>query len=79
MIIVLLTLYSWGHGWNFRLCHEGGDPSCSKYRSGAELEWMGRSGIEVAKWILVQQETRFRVNVATSPSINSLGWWTGPS
>ncbi|MFO1462036.1 MAG: type II secretion system protein GspK [Verrucomicrobiota bacterium] len=59
MIIVLLTLFTLGvMAGIFAYAMKVETRLAANTRSGAELEWMGRSGIEVAKWILVQQETR---------------------
>lgn len=59
LIIVLLTLFTLGvMAGIFAYAMKVETRLATNTTSGTELEWMGRSGIEIAKWILVQQETR---------------------
>lgn len=59
MIIVLLTLFTLGiMAGIFAYAMKVETRLAANTSSGTELEWLGRSGVEIAKWILVQQETQ---------------------
>lgn len=59
LILVLLTLFTLGvMAGIFAYAMKVETRLASNTTSGTELEWLGRSGIEIAKWILVQQETQ---------------------
>jgi len=59
LIIVLLTLFSLGvMAGIFSYAMKVETRLAANTTSGVELEWLGRSGVEIAKWILVQQETQ---------------------
>lgn len=59
LIIVLLTLFSLGvMAGIFSYAMKVETRLAANTTSSVELEWLGRSGVEIAKWILVQQETQ---------------------
>ncbi len=58
LILVLLSLFSLGvMAGIFAYAMKVETRLAYNTTSGTELEWLGRSGVELAKWILVQQET----------------------
>jgi general secretion pathway protein K len=59
LILVLLTLFTLGvMAGIFAYAMKVETRLAANTTSGTELEWLGRSGVEIAKWILVQQETQ---------------------
>ncbi|MBX3731970.1 MAG: general secretion pathway protein GspK [Verrucomicrobiae bacterium] len=75
LIIVLLTLFTLGvMAGIFSYAMKVETRLAANTTSGTELEWLGRSGVEVAKWILVQQETQ----VPSERGYNALNqFWAG--
>lgn len=58
LILVLLSLFTLGvMAGIFAYAMKVETRLAANTTSGTELEWLGRSGVEIAKWILISQET----------------------
>jgi type II secretory pathway component PulK len=76
LIIVLLTLFTLGvMAGIFSYAMKVETRLAVNTSSGTELEWLGRSGIEVAKWVLIEQD---RISSERGYSALNQFWAGGP-